>query len=251
MHEAKASAEQAHARSEAVLNSVFPAPIANELHQTGQVEPKFFDLATVMFADFKDSTLLTEGMEAVRLIEHLNSNFAIIDETGDANRVLTLRTVGDGSLCVAGIPEKNRTHPIDMCLMALQLQRSIGKKNQQRELMRLKPWQLRLGINTGAVVAGVVGTRRYTYDVWGSAVNLAARLEQTCEPGGISISPSTLHYVENLFETEPQGSVAVKNMGCVDVHSLIRIKPEYSSDEDGCIPKESFWQNAGISSSNG
>lgn len=249
VHDARANAEQAHARSEELLNSVFPVQVASELHQTGRVEPKFYDLATVMFADFKDSTLLTDGMEPARLIEHLNHNFAMIDEFGDANRVVTIRTVGDGCLCVAGIPETNRTHPVDMCLMALQLQRSIAKKNQQRELMRLKPWQLRIGINTGAVVAGVVGTRRYTYDVWGSAVNLAARLEQTCEPGQISISPSTLHYVESLFKIEPKGSIEVKNMGSIDVYSLIRIKPEYSKDEDGCSPNDTFWEKVGNAAS--
>lgn len=153
-----------------------------------------------------------------------------------------------GSLCVADIPETNRTHPVDMCLMALQLQRTIRKKNQQRELMRLKPWQMRIGINTGSVIAGVVGTRHYTYDVWGSTVNLAARLEQICVAGEISISPSTVHYVENLFETEPKGSIEVKNTGSVDVHSLLWIKPEYSSDEDGCTPNDAFWKKTGMES---
>ena len=246
---AKANAEEAYSKSAALLQSVFPSQIADELHNKGKVEPRFYDMATAMFADFKDSTLLTEGMEPAQLIEHLNSNFAMIDEIGDANRVATLRTIGDGCLCVAGIPETNRTHPVDMCLMALQLQHAVAKKNRKRELVRLKPWQLRIGINTGSVVAGVVGTRRYTYDVWGSAVNLAARLEQACEPGRINVSPSTLHYVENYFETESQGSIEVKNMGSIDMYCLYRIKPEFSDDEEGCKPNSVFLEKAGIQES--
>ena len=243
---ARDEAEAAKSRAETLLQSVFPAQVARELREHGEVKPRFYDLATVMFADFKDSTLLTEGMEPARLIEHLNKNFALIDEFGSVNRVVTLRTVGDGCLCVAGVPETNRTHQIDMCLMALQLQQAIGQQNKQRELMRLKPWHLRIGINTGSLVAGVVGTSRFTYDVWGSAVNSAARLEQVCVPGKINISPSTLHYVENFFETEPQGSTKIKNMGSIDIHCLIRIKPEFSVDEEGVKPNELFLQKAGL-----
>ena len=244
--DAKKDAEEAHARSKALLQSVFPTKIARELHENGQVEPRFYDLATVMFADFANSTLLTEGMEPARLIEHLNNNFAMIDEVGEANGIVTVRTAGDGCLCVAGIPESNRTHPIDMCLMALQLQHLIEQKNQQRELMRLKPWQLRIGINTGPVIAGVVGTKRYTYDVWGSAVNAAARLEQACEPGRINMSSSTMHYIEHLFETESRGSLEVKNMGSIDMHYLLRIKPEFSDTNDGCAPNAAFIEKTGI-----
>lgn len=244
--EARNEAEVAQAKSEEILTSVFPPEIATELKNEGRVEPRYYELATVMFADFKDSTLLTEGMEPARLIEHLNGNFATIDEAGQANKVTTLRTVGDGCLCVAGLPEPNRTHPINMCLMALQLQQNISEKNKQREKFRLTPWQLRIGINTGSLVAGVVGTTRFTYDVWGSAVNAAARLEQACEPGRINISPSTLHYVQDFFETEPRGNISVKNMGKIDMHFLNRIKPEFSLDEQGFVPNQDLLKKAGL-----
>jgi class 3 adenylate cyclase len=212
-----------------LLHSIFPASIAEELKSAGSVQPRFYELATILFADFKDFTLLTEGMEPARLIEQLNANFATFDEIAAANRVVTLRTVGDGCLCVAGLPEKNRTHPLDACLAALRMQQSISKNNRQRQQLRLKPWQLRIGINTGPVVAGVVGTKRYTYDVWGTAVNAAARLEQACEPGRINISSSTLHYIEDLLETEPRGSIEAKNLGAIEMYFLNRIKPEFST----------------------
>lgn len=243
---AKQEAEEAREKSDTVLRSIYPTSIAEELKTTGSVEPRYYELATILIADFKDFTLLTEGMEPARLIEQLNNNFATFDEIAVVNRVVTLRTVGDGCLCVAGLPEKTLTHPLDVCLAALQMQQSISKNNRQREQLRLKPWQLRIGINTGPVVAGVVGTKRYTYDVWGTAVNAAARLEQTCEPGRINISSSTLHYIQDLFETEPRGSIEVKNLGAIEMYFLNRIKPEFSTDADGFVPNEAFWHRAGI-----
>ena len=95
-------------------------------------------------------------------------------------------------------------------------------------------------------MAGVVGTKRYTYDVWGTAVNAAARLEQACEPGRINISSSTLHYIEDLFETEPRGSIEAKNLGAIEMYFLNRIKPEFSADGDGFVPNEAFWHRAGV-----
>jgi len=239
-------AEEAREKSDKLLHSIFPAAIAEELKEAGSVKPRFYELATILFADFKDFTLLTEGMEPARLIEQLSGNFAAFDEIAAANGVVTLRTVGDGCLCVGGLPEKNRTHPLDACLTALQMQRSIGKNNRRREQLRLKPWRLRIGVNTGPVVAGVVGVKRYTYDVWGTAVNAAARLEQACEPGCINISSSTLHYTKGLFETVPRGSIEAKNLGSMEMHFLRRIKPEFSSDADGCFPNEAFWHRAGV-----
>lgn len=242
---AKLAAENAGKRADALLHSIFPAAIAEELKAEGSVKPRYYELATILFSDFKDFSLLTEGLEPARLIEQLNRNFANFDEIAAANRVVTVRTVGDGCLCAAGLPETNRTHPLDACLAALQLQRSIAASNRQREKLRLKPWLQRIGINTGPVVAGVVGSKRYTYDIWGTAVNAAARLEQACEPGRINISSSTFHYAQGLFETEPRGSIEVKNLGAIDMYFLNRIRPAFSADAEGCVPNEAFWQRSG------
>ncbi len=241
------AAEEAGKRADTLLHSIFPTSIAEELKATGSVKPRYYELATILFSDFKDFTLLTEGLEPARLIEQLNRNFANFDEIAAANRVVTVRTVGDGCLCAAGLPEKNSTHPLDSCLAALQLQRSVAESNRRREQLRLKPWLQRIGINTGPVVAGLVGSKRYTYDVWGTAVNAAARLEQACEPGRINVSSSTFHYVKGLFETEPRGSIEVKNLGAIEMHFLNRIRPEFSADAEGCFPNETFWQRAGLS----
>lgn len=245
LHAASQATEQAGQRADALLHSIFPTTVAEELKATGSVKPRYYELATILFSDFKDFTLLTEGLEPARLIEQLSRNFANLDEIAAANRVVTVRTVGDGCLCAAGLPEKNRTHPLDACLVALQSQHSIAESNRRREQLRLKPWLQRIGINTGPVVAGIVGSKRYTYDVWGTAVNTAARLEQVCEPGRINISASTFHYVEHLFETEPRGRIEVKNLGAIDMYFLNRIRPAFSADAEGCVPNEAFWQRSG------
>ena len=248
LNDAKQSADEAGKKADALLHSIFPAAIAEELKATGRVKPRYYEMATILFSDFKDFTLLTEGLEPARLIEQLNRAFASADEIAAANRVVILRTVGDGCLSAAGVPETNRTHPLDACLAALQFQRSITESNHRRVQLRLKPWLQRIGINTGPVVAGVVGSKRFTYDVWGTAVNAAARLEQACEPGRINISSSTFHYVEALFETEPRGSIEVKNLGAIDMYFLNRIRPEFSAEADGCMPSPAFWQRAGFDS---
>ncbi len=126
-------------------------------------------------------------------------------------------------MCAGGLPEPNRTHAVDACLAALQMQRCVRGANRQRERLRLSPWELRVGINSGSLIAGIVGTRRMTYDVWGNAVNVAQRLEETCQPGRVNISASTLHQVAALFETEPRGTVEVKHMGAIDMYFLDRI----------------------------
>lgn len=239
---AKAAAEAARERSDALLRTMLPGPIAEELKTEERVRSRYHESATVLFADFHRFTELTTALEPARLLEQLNLNFARFDEICAANRLETLKTIGDAYMAVGGVPEPNRTHPIDACLAALQMQKILGQANRQRERLRLAPWQLRIGIKTGSLVAGVVGTRRFTYDVFGHAVNAARRLEEACAPGRVNISGSTFHQVAALFEAEPRGRVEVKNMGALDMYYLDRIRPELSADAEGCVPNERFWQ---------
>jgi class 3 adenylate cyclase len=154
--------------------------------------------------------------------------------------------MGDAYICAGGLPRETRTHALDACLAALQMQRFVAIANRQREKVRLAPWELRIGINSGPVVAGLVGTRRFAYDIWGNAVNVAQRMEEACEPGRVNVSASTMHHVARLFETEPRGSVQVKHLGAIDMYFLNRIRPEFSADPEGCVPNDRFWKAGGI-----
>jgi class 3 adenylate cyclase len=210
------------------------------------VAPRYYETASILFADFKGFTRLTEGLEPARLIEQLDHNFRTFDDIAEANRLETLKTVGDAYMCAGGIPEPNRTHSLDACLCALQMQQFIARANEQRIRLRLSPWHLRIGINTGPVIAGVVGKRRLSFDIWGDPVNMAERFEATAEPGTINIGPGTAHHARHVFEIESRGSVEVKHKGPTPVHVLQRIKPEFSLDTEGCRPNQAFWKAAGV-----
>ncbi len=242
LEEAKSASDLKKHEADAYLDNIFPKSVAEELRTKGRVDPKYVDMATVLVADFVDFSQLTDSMEPARLIEQLNKNFAQFDQTAADNRVITIRSVGDSYLCAAGIPDKNSTHPADACLAALQLQKFVAESNRQRELLRLNPWRQRIGINSGPLVAGIVGSNRLTYDIWGTSVNTAARLEQACEPDRINISGSTFHRIGSVFETEPRGQIEVKNLGSIDMYYLNRIKPEFSADAEGCVPNDEFWR---------
>ncbi len=244
LDDAKNAMAAEQARAEELLHTILPAPIATELKAKRQVQPRHYDLATIMFADFMGFTRLTEQMQPAALVQQLNQHFTSFDEIVQRRRLETLKTIGDAYLCVGGLPEPSRTHALDACLAALEMQAYLGRWNLQREKLRLSPWKLRIGINTGPVVAGLVGKRRFTYDIWGDSVNVAQRLEAAAEPGRINISASTYHYVQKLFETEPRGALEVKNKPPMEMFFLSRIKPQFSADAGGTTPNEAFWQAA-------
>ena len=112
--------------------------------------------------------------------------------------------------------------------------------------LRLPLWELRVGVNTGSLIAGVVGKRKFTYDVWGNSVNVAERMEAACDPGLVNVSEATAQRVGPLFEIEPRGSVEVKHKGAMDMFFLRRIRPQFSSDSEGTVPNAEFWRAAGL-----
>lgn len=241
LDKARAAMAAEQERSEALLDTIFPAPIAAELKAGRPVQPRHYDLTTIMFADFVGFTRMTEALQPAALVQQLDDHFTRFDAILRKRRLETLKTIGDACLCVGGAPETNRSHAIDACLAALEMQAYLAPWNRQREKLRMQPWQLRIGINTGPVIAGLVGKRR-TYDVWGDAVNMAQRMEAAAEPGRVNISASTFHYVRKLFETEPRGALQVKNKPPVEMFFLNRIKREFAADADGLSPNEAFWQ---------
>lgn len=238
---AKAQAETASRRAGLLLRSIFPGKVAAELQAERRVQPCYHEAATILLADFRGFTWLTETMDPAGLIEQLNRYFAEFDRIAEQNRLEILKSVGDSYMCVGAVPEPNQSHAIDACLAALQMQKFIAQANRHRERLRLPAWELRIGINTGSLIAGIVGARRLAYDVWGNTVNAAQRLEAACVPGRVNISASTFHRVEALFQTEPRGSVEVKHMGRIDMYFLDRIRPDYAADPEGSLPNGRFW----------
>jgi adenylate cyclase len=228
--------------SERLLLNILPPSIAAELKASQRVQPRFFDSASVIFIDFSGFTRIVETMEPASVIDQLDQHFTRFDDIMAKHRLEKLKTIGDAYLAVGGVPEHNRSHPIDAALCALQILDHLTKLNRQREKLHLPAWLARIGINTGPGIAGVVGKHKFTYDIWGNTVNVAERVEAAGVPGRITVSEATWQHIKGRFETEPRGAVQVKHKGLVNMYFLNRVKPELSSDPAGTMPNDRFWK---------
>ena len=222
---AQKALEAEKTRSDELLLNILPAKIAEELKSANEVEPRHYDSVTIMFTDFKGFTRFAEALEPRTLVHDLDQYFSAFDDIIERHNLEKLKTIGDAYMCAGGLPEENRTHPADACRAALEIQEFMTRANRQREKMRLPPWELRIGLHTGPVMAGIVGKKKFTYDIWGDAVNIAARMESNGEAGRIAISESTHHRVKDAFECEHRGQIEAKNKGALDSYFLNRIKP--------------------------
>ncbi|MBX6366331.1 MAG: GAF domain-containing protein [Rhodospirillales bacterium] len=227
-------------KSNRLLRNILPDSIVRELRDQDRVVPRFYESATVMFADFEGFTRLTERMDPKGLVEQLDQFFSAFDEIAERHRLEKLKTIGDAFMCAGGLPEPSRTHAVDACLAALAMQDYMARVNRQREKLHLPRWELRIGLHTGPVMAGVVGQRKFIYDVWGDAVNIAARMEAAGAAGRINLSEAAMSRVKSLFDFEDRGVVDVKNKGQLRMHFLTRIRRELSRDEQGRVPAETF-----------
>lgn len=221
---ARRALESEKARSDELLLNILPAKIADELKARNEVEPRHYDSVTIMFTDFKGFTRFAEAAEPRTLINDLDQYFSAFDEIIERHNLEKLKTIGDAYMCAGGLPEENHTHPVNACRAALEIQEFMARANRQREKMRLPKWELRIGLHTGSVMAGVVGRKKFTYDIWGDAVNVAARMESNGVAGRIALSESTYHRVKDQFECEHHGQIEAKNKGLLNVYFLNRIK---------------------------
>lgn len=227
-------------RTRSLLLNILPQPVADELNRAGQVQPRFYPSATVLFTDFKDFTPLVERTEPATLVALLDQYFSAFDEIVAGHRMERLKTIGDAYMAVAGVPEENRTHAVDASLAALKLRNYLRRTKAQRERARLPYLEARIGLHTGSVIAGIVGKQKFAYDIWGDSVNVAARVEAAGESMRVNISERTAERLEALFVLEARGSIEVKGKGALRMCFLDRIRAEYSADPEGIFPNEAF-----------
>ena len=194
-------------RSDELLLNILPATIADELKNTGTVDPRFYNSASIMFSDFTGFTKLSEQMEPKSLIELLNQYFSTFDGIVEKHGLEKLKTIGDSYMCVSGLPAETRGHAIRVCLASLEIQNYMKRMNEKREKMRMPRWDMRIGIHSGPAIAGVVGARKFTYDIWGDTVNTASLLEQNGEAGRVNISATTYQHVNEMFDIEERGKI--------------------------------------------
>jgi adenylate cyclase len=212
------------ARAEELLDNLLPGPIAEELKKSGKVQPKYARSATILFADFQGFTILAEQAEPAALLGLLDQYFTAFDNIVAHHGMEKVKTIGDAYMAVGGVPETNRRHPIDACLTALEMQAAVAGLKLRTEKMKLPVLDLRVGIHTGPVIAGIVGNRRFSFDIWGDAVNTASYMEAHCLPGRINISETVAGHARALFELEPRGSIEAKHRRSYQMYFLNRLR---------------------------
>lgn len=206
-------------RSDKLLLNILPFEIAQELKESGTTQAKHFDEVTVMFTDFKDFTKIAESMSPKALVAEIDSCFKAFDSIIDKYQIEKIKTIGDSYMVAAGLPRESSSQAEDIVNAALEIQQYM-QLHIQNNTDSGKPGlgNLRIGIHTGPVVAGVVGTKKFAYDIWGDAVNLASRMESSGEPGKVNISGSTYQLVKDKFNCTYRGEIAVKNKGDVAMY---------------------------------
>lgn len=225
-------------KTDNLLARVLPKDTASELMEKGKVSTQRFQMVTVLFSDIEGFTRITDETNPENLIDQLDKFFLYFDSVVERFRIEKIKTIGDAYMCAGGIPQKNRTNPIEVILAAIEMMQfmkhitaSKGKKNV---------WELRIGVDTGPVIAGVVGRSKLTYDIWGSTVNTASRMESSGEVGQINISGNTFMFVKDYFDCTFRGKMPVKNKGDIQMYFVKGIKADLSNNLEGLSPNNEF-----------
>ncbi|MGC1394108.1 MAG: adenylate/guanylate cyclase domain-containing protein [Coleofasciculaceae cyanobacterium] len=196
-------------KSERLLLNILPKPIADQLKQDNSAIAEQFQEVTIMFADIVDFTPLASRMSPTKLVNLLNEIFSCFDKLAEQHNLEKIKTIGDAYMVVAGVPIFQANHAEGVAEMALDMQRQISNFKRDNR----NSFQLRIGINTGSVVAGVIGIKKFSYDLWGDAVNLASRMETQGIAGKIQVTAATYQYLKDKYLFEKRGSILVKGRG--------------------------------------
>lgn len=229
-------------KTERVLKNIIPESTMQELKTKGKASARAYKTVSVMFTDFVGFTKIAERMSPSDLVNELDIYFRKFDEIIINNNLEKIKTIGDAYMCAGGVPLRNNTNPIDACLAALQIQEAMQQMRENAIQTGREIWELRLGINTGEVTAGVIGSEKLAYDIWGATVNQAQRMEMLGEPGKVTISGQTFQFIEPYFICTFKGKVKSKSKGLIDMYTVEGIKPELSLNGKGIYPNERFQQ---------
>ena len=205
-------------KSDKLLLNILPKETAQELKEFGFAKPKSYEKVTILFTDFKGFTRLSQHMPPEKLIEELNDCFRVFDDIVNEFGLEKIKTLGDGYMAAGGIPVANETNPLDAVKAALKINEFMKQRTKEKEAAGIPFWGTRIGLHTGNVVAGVVGSRKFAYDIWGDSVNTASRMESGGEVGKVNISKDTFKLIEGHFECEYRGEIEIKNRGKIGMY---------------------------------
>jgi class 3 adenylate cyclase len=212
-------------RSEELLLNILPKETAQELKDNGHVLAKRFDSVTVLFTDFKGFTAQAESMDPEKLVESIDFYFSNFDAIVEKHGLEKIKTVGDAYMCASGLPFPSEDHAYRVAEAALELIEFV-EDAKTKAPDGIINFDIRVGINSGPVVAGVVGTKKFAYDIWGDTVNIASRMESASEIGKINIAEGTHELIREEYDCEYRGKVDVKNRGKLNMYFLLGRKAQ-------------------------
>ncbi len=199
-------------RAEELLLNILPAAIAAELKQHGMAQARQYREATVLFTDFQGFSKIANTVPANKLVADLNYCYSHFDRIIEQHGLEKIKTIGDSYMCAGGLPESDTDHAVRMVRAALDIQKFLHQWNTERVARQEAPLEARIGIHTGPLVAGVVGARKFAYDIWGDTVNIASRVESAGEAGKVNISENTFQLIKSSFQCRFRGELPVKNL---------------------------------------
>jgi adenylate cyclase len=197
-------------RSDMLLLNILPSEVAEELKSTGVSEAKLYNHVTVLFTDFVNFTGISQQMSPTELVQEIHKNFTVFDAIIEKHGLEKIKTIGDAYLAVCGLPNVKENHAQQVIKASLEIVEYMKQEGHK--------FEVRIGVNSGPVVAGIVGVKKYAYDIWGDTVNTAARMEQNSEAGKINISGATYELIKEDFNCEHRGMIQAKNKGEVDMY---------------------------------
>lgn len=203
----------------------------------GVANARRYELVTVLFSDIQGFTKIAEELNPEVLIDQLDTYFYHFDTVVEKYNIEKIKTIGDAYMCAGGIPSKNRTNPIEVVLAAIEMQEYMKMLNESEEV-----WNVRFGMHTGSVIAGTIGHKKLSYDIWGDTVNTASRMESSGEAGKINISGQTYSLIKEYFDCDYRGKMPVKYKGDIDMYFVNGIKKEFKDPITGG-PNEKFYIN--------
>ena len=224
MRRSRAAIQKERDVSDSLLHNILPDEVATELKQKGHADARHFDRATILFTDFKDFTSLAESLSPADLVEELNACFEAFDRIITTRGIEKIKTIGDAYMAAGGLPDPKTSSPTDVVLAALEMQAFMIARKNERDAQGLPGFEMRVGIHTGSVVAGIVGVKKFAYDIWGDTVNIASRMESSGEIGQVNISENTYSLVnhEKGLVFTARGKVQAKGKGAMEMYFVQR-----------------------------
>jgi adenylate cyclase len=211
-------------RSDELLLNILPSEVAEELKLHGVSEARDFEQATVLFTDFKEFTQTAERLTAKELVSEINACFRIFDQIIEKHGIEKIKTIGDSYMAAGGLHKPRHSEVKDVVLAGLEMQTFMIERKKKRNAEGLAAFEMRVGINTGPVVAGIVGVKKFQYDIWGDTVNTASRMESHGEVGKVNISEATYQLVKDVdeFDFDARGKLEVKGKGEIEMYFVTK-----------------------------